>query len=992
MVLTVATELASVNGIKISVLWERYMRPRPDRALRHFDFRSALLATAAVPLLTLGSPAFAQDAQDALADAAGRDAPASDEAMAAADEDIVVTGLRQTIQSSINTKRLETAVVDALSSEEIGALPALSVGEAIQTITGATTHREKGGASEIAIRGLGPFLSNATFNGRDASNGSGDRSVNFNQFPSELINGIKIYKTQQADLVEGGVAGTIELETLKPLDYGKRRIQAELKGSYSPYQDRIYQEDGLGWRGTLSYVDQFSAGALGDFGISLGVQRNSVANPEETVAGSSTWTACNPNVVVANNNCSEVSRAQAAAGTPFYLAPNSLAFRQISESDRRDALFGALQWQPNDTIDINLDVQYSDRKYAEQRNDLNFSEMRYGLRNVEYDENGVITRAQGITSIETVSTLLERGEEYLGGGLDISFKPVDRLTLRADLSYSRTKRSEIERSVRLRTDPLDIYGNRTAINNQRIPYVYEVLDGNFAPTITVDPRFDITNHDLFSDDTRIRRDQQDRNNKILAGRFDATYEVDGAFLSKLDAGVRYSRLTYNDFDDRVETNINNAAAERGANLACRTIFQQRDYLSAAEGNTINNWATFDPLCLVQSHLGTEDPGRNADIRAVGNRDVREDTLSGYVMASYDSDLGSMPVRGNVGLRVVNTKVKSDGLRSGLDVITNPDGSIRLVENGDFDTVSIEHETTRFLPSANAIFELQPDLLLRLAGYRAMSKPAPSALGAGRTITVAGSDFASIGDAVRQITANGSPRLEPLMSWNADASLEYYLNKDSMFSGALYYKKFNGGFIPVSYDEQYEIGGETITVPVMQTANSDRKSRIWGYELTLTHRFSWLPGALSGLGTKLSYNYADSNFENEDIRLGDSVNGQTGVITEGMIPPANISGFSKHVLSAQAYYQLGGLSLQAIYNYRSNYYQDFVGGNTQLRYVRGNETVDFRASYDLNRNVQLKFEAVNIFDEPKITDMPVQGSIRQYHYYGARYFMGVRFRI
>src|SRR3546814_5857858 len=112
---------------------------------------------------------------------------------------IGVTGIRETIQNSINTKREETAIVDALSADDIGHLPALSVGQAIQTITGATTHREKGDASEIALRGIGPFLSNATFNGRDATNGSGDRSVNFNQFPSALVNNIKHYKTQQAD-------------------------------------------------------------------------------------------------------------------------------------------------------------------------------------------------------------------------------------------------------------------------------------------------------------------------------------------------------------------------------------------------------------------------------------------------------------------------------------------------------------------------------------------------------------------------------------------------------------------------------------------------------------------------------------------------------------------------------------------------------------------------------------------------------------------------
>ena len=115
-------------------------------------------------------------------------------------------------------------------------------------------------------------------------------------------------------------------------------------------------------------------------------------------------------------------------------------------------------------------------------------------------------------------------------------------------------------------------------------------------------------------------------------------------------------------------------------------------------------------------------------------------------------------------------------------------------------------------------------------------------------------------------------------------------------------------------------------------------------------------------------------------------------TPRIVPPAGLSGFSKHVVSAQLYYQLKGFSIQGIYNYRSNYYQDFVGGNSQLRYVRGNETFDLRASYDINRNVSLRFEATNIFDSPKITDMPVQGSIRQYHYYGPRYFIGARMRL
>ncbi|PTQ08282.1 TonB-dependent receptor [Sphingomonas oleivorans] len=949
--------------------------------------RTLLLATAAAPILS-STPAIGQLASPAPAEQPS--SPAGDTVRSAVEE-IIVTGLRQTIQTSINEKKNETAIVDALSAQDIGDLPALSVGEAIQTITGATTHREKGGASEISLRGLGSFLSNTTFNGREASNGSGDRAVNFNQFPSELINDIKIYKSQQADLVEGGVAGTIELGTLKPLDYGKRRIQAEIRANYNPYQDRIIGAGAWGWRGTLSYVDQFDAGALGEIGIALGVQRNDVNNPEESYAASSTWVACNAAVTAANANCPEVSRAAAAAGAPFYLAPNSVQFRQISEQDRRDAIFGAVQWRPGDRLNVNLDVQYSKRAYSEDRRDLILSETRFGLKNRIIGDDGRLLYAEGLSSVESTGTLFERDEEYLGGGLGLEFEASDRLTLSGDASYSRTKRRDIERSVRLRSDPLDIFGNRTPLNNQRVPYVYDARNG-YATLITIDPRFNVNNYSLFSDDARLRRDQLQRENEIVAGRLDAGYEMEG-FLWRIDGGVRFSRQTYSDFDDRVEITQDDRNVDRAVNFACRTIFPQTDYLSSAPGAPITSWATFDPVCQFRDYLGTEDPGRNADIRSVANRDVTEEVWAGYAMASYETKAGDIPLRGNFGVRVVDTRVTSRGLRSALGVVTNPDGSIRLVASGDFETLTIKGGSTRVLPSLNAIFEVNPDLLLRLAGYRAMSRPAPSSLGAGRTIQLEdGTNFSSIEDAIRLITANGSPRLKPIMSWNADAAIEFYPNRDSILAATFYYKKFAGGYIPVTLEEQIDIGGQSVTVPVVQTQNSSEKSRVYGVEVTLANRFSWLPAPLDGLGAKVSYSYANSNFKNYDIRLGDVVNPDTGDVTPGMIPPAGLSGYSKHVLSAQIYYQLGGLSLQSIYNYRSNYYQDFVGGNAQLRYVRGNDTVDLRASYDINRNLSLRLEALNIFDEPKVTDMPIKGSSRQYHFYGSRYFLGIRLRV
>jgi iron complex outermembrane receptor protein len=527
----------------------------------------------------------------------------------------------------------------------------------------------------------------------------------------------------------------------------------------------------------------------------------------------------------------------------------------------------------------------------------------------------------------------------------------------------------------------------------RIPYKYEITPGSFVPTITIDPRFDLNNHDLFWDDARFRRDEAKRHNEIFAGRFDAVYELDG-FLKTISAGGRWSQLTYRDYDLRNgDFNFNPAMAEdKRINNLCRQAFPQTSFLSAAKGNAIDSWATFDVDCLFREYMGTEDPGNLADKRATANRDVTERTLAGYVMADYDADLGAMPVRGNIGVRVVNTRVISDGLRSGLSIVDRGDGTFQIKTNGDFETITTKSSTTRILPSVNAIFEVAPDMQLRLAGYRAMSRPNPSALGAGRTITIDGENFSSVADAIRNIQSNGSPRLKPLMSWNADAAIEWYPNKDSLLSATVYYKQFTGGFEPVVYDETFTINGQDITVPVTQTRNSSDKSRIYGLELTAATRFSFLPKPLDGLGAKVSYNYADSNFRTEDARFGDQYNPVTDTTSEGLIPPANISGYSKHVLSAQAYYEIGPVSLQALYNYRSKYFQDFVGGTGLLRYVGPSETVDFRASLNLMKGVSLRFEALNIFNEPKATYMPVYGSSRQYHYYGAKYFIGIRARI
>lgn len=1023
---------------------------------------SHLLAGTAIALTC--STAWAQDSAASPAAAEGEEG--------ADDSDlIVVTGIRATIQDSIDTKRESDLIIDALSSDEIGDLPALSIGEALETLTGAGSHREQGGATEISIRGLGPFLGSTTINGRAASNGSGDRSVNFSQFPSELFSTVGIYKTQSARLIEGGVAGQIILETVRPLDYGRRRIQGELKLNYNPQnfdidEDQRFQD--LGYRGTVSYVDQFQIGGAGELGISLGFSRNEQTNPEQEANVSNTVNYCrnvptDRNVGVYDDNNCDSPRPATAGTEPFVIAQNSYSYRQNITDDERDAFFGALQWEPSPTVDINADFQYSKRVFRELRNDLNFSEGRRIDGAQEINTNtfipgyplivgqfGDLLQFTGETSVETLSEYLERDEEYYGGGLSIEVEPVERLTLFADASYSETQRIETGVQVRMRIrDQLDIFGNpagypraresdftnpnsNSNTSDDRIETAYLIRQNGSEALNFVVQQFDPNNYDLYRDNARLRNDlEQDRFNSIFALRGSAIYETDGLF-SSLEAGARYQELKYRDVPgaatgtSRFENVYSNAALAT-ANQECRTPFPESGFLSSVSGGnplitivdaagnitgTSNTYATFNALCLARV-LEREDPtgvlmfdedgvpiAPSGDFDSIQNSDVNEKSWAGYVQANFDSAIGDTPIRGNLGMRVVRTDVTSKGFRGQLTAVFDPTtGELTDVveDQSTLTEVVGENSYTEFLPSFNLTAELNPDLLARFAVFRALSRPDPSNLGFGRTFNALlddGSPIFSVADAVGSANATGNPFTDPLLSWNFDAAIEWYPDPDSILAVGAYYKSFNGGFETIGRFETFTVDGQDLETLVTTVNTSEDTSTIYGVEVTAAHRFSYLPQPLDGLGFKISYNFADTDFEFQDDTLGaiTTVNpdGSTSV-SEALIPPAGLFGFSKHVLSAQLFYEIGDIEMQGVYKYRSRYFQQFVSTPGRVRYTDSTGVFEARISYSLNRNVRLTLEGLNLFNEPRTDLRPTEEGFSAISVYGPRYYAGVRVR-
>ena len=451
---------------------------------------------------------------------------------------------------------------------------------------------------------------------------------------------------------------------------------------------------------------------------------------------------------------------------------------------------------------------------------------------------------------------------------------------------------------------------------------------------------------------------------------------------------------------------------------------------ADDGSTLsstNTWATFDATCVantavdslnallgtINGFLTNPDADENSFPNALGmflngppelvressrTVDVQETTQSFYLMSDYETSFDGLPLSGNVGVRVVQTDVEATGYREAINVTQNTNGTVS-VSRSDPQFVSISHEYTEVLPSLTAILELSEDKLVRFGAFRAMSRADPADMGYGRFFTSIVDDdeeSTSLSDAIGRVSGNGNPLQNALMSWNYDLGFEWYPNEDSIFALSTYFKKFQGGFNNVVQNETFVIDGQEVVLPVegiVQT--SDQTSNLFGVEFTGAHRFSYLPGLLSGLGAKVSYNYVDSDFEFEDSRYGDIfVTDENGNITqtnEGIIAPAGLAGLSKHTLSTQVYYQIGDFDMQVNYKYRDDYFQPFVSDGTRLRYVGDVGVWEARASYDVTDNFRLTVEAINLFSEPKEQFAFVRDDLYEVNDYGPRIFFGVRGR-
>ncbi|MEM6512568.1 MAG: TonB-dependent receptor plug domain-containing protein, partial [Pseudomonadota bacterium] len=639
-------------------------------------------------------------------------------------EEVVVIGSRDTIQRSIELKRNATQIVDGLSSQEIGDIPALSIGAALETITGATAHRENGGVTELSVRGLGPFLGTTVINGREATNGGGNRAVNFSIFPSEMFNKIEIHKTQSAEYIEGAVSGQIHLSTKRPLEVGKRLLQTNLKLAQSPDETNIAGGQDFGSRATIAYIDQFEFDNGSRFGLSLGYQRRDETNPEQeyqATSGGGRLEACeltsfdsnalptdtsgrcdDDNADVSNDELRNLINGNpdytTVGDVPFAYITRDHRYRQNTTDDEREAIFTALQFQPNDRLDINIDYQYSERDQRELRKDLQWGSTQEDISALRSDPTtGIVFSSTSETTIQAYSTDFQRFEEYEGFGLNVEYLLSDNLELIVDYASSDTVRIETDVELRLGATDDNLIGG----NADDFTVMLDMNRGNnVAPTATIlddgGNGFEVTDPSYFNarNRARIRGRQIIRDNTLDALRTDLVWNREAGQIHTVKSGVRFSTLEYftrgglrdapgqSVFEDEdlvtPDGTADNAVTDAIlANvLACADrSFPESGFLSnvrdgelitnASSGTSVSQFATFDYDCAANAWL--TNYGGVAGIQfqngiTSGTNDVTEDTLAFYLQAEFDTDFAGRPLRGNFGVRYVDTEITSVGYR------------------------------------------------------------------------------------------------------------------------------------------------------------------------------------------------------------------------------------------------------------------------------------------------------------------------------------------
>ncbi|HWV14580.1 MAG TPA: TonB-dependent receptor [Cellvibrio sp.] len=940
-------------------------------------------------------------------------------------EEIVVTGFRSSVLNSVEAKRNSDVVSEVVDAGDLGSLPAVSIADALGRLPGVTTVRDSGQSSQLNLRGMSGDFIQTTLNGREQASttgyAAGSRIISFDQYPSELIGQAAVYKSPKASQIEGGVAGTVELKTANPLDAEKEHnFSASIRGSYNDAAADVGADE-YGSRVSFSYQGKFFDDTLG-FGIGAAnlIQPN---NSEEARAGADEETGYRG----WDNNAPGKDRAA-----------RSFQFRQANGNDDRLGYLATIVYKPNDIVKASFDYFNSSFESEDTRSGLTFKNMDHTtghtLTGVSANAQGFVTGATYTSTGPSGISIESRTEDQTtesdteGYGLNLEFHIGESSTLSVDAGHSEGRKTRLDRIATLHayefggdaTGDVGHYGSNNAwivdranvtqgtwqeLTGQVVSY------GNYRSGV---PGFSVST-DL-TDLSHMRLSEWEQfphlyTDELDNFRVDYKLDLESEVFSSIEAGIRLSDRTFGTDRSTFRWGQRWGQAQQVDGnghwviQGCESNVSKVDctprelpagtYTQESFGGSLSglpNYLSVDLEAIANAVFGLGNyKGKKSwahNWTLVNSGKVEEEVFAYYLMANLDSEAFTLPVTGNIGVRVIKTDTKAVGIvQNAVAGSGQPIADGNNVVSTDYSHVKYGPEYTDVLPSLNLNFAVTEKDNVRFALAKVMARPPVDKLGGG-----AGSWITPDSNPpIYNVWSKGNPNLHPFRASQVDLSYEHYFDDGGAVSVAGFYKDIDTMVENVTYPEGSldAAGWKAIGLPLppagyelgqYQTSrNNDKGGYIRGLELAYSTTFTQLPGVFSGLGLTTSYSYTESKT---------SIGG--GVYFPAQQLP--LPGLSRNVWSNTLFWDIGQFSTNANIRYRDDFIHegDIPGGGSPLK-ASAYTIIDLQASYKFDNGIEAVIQLNNATDEGFVSSYGSDSVLGEVKEFGRQYFVGINYK-
>jgi len=843
------------------------------------------------------------------ASAQAQDAAGADPGAAKTLDAVSVTGsFQKSLETALDAKRADTRMTDGISSQDIGKFPAENIAEAIQRIPGVQISSINGRGSTISIRGLGSQYAATTINGQAIKSANFTDGFRYDIIQPEVAASIEVIKSPTADMDAGGLSGTVNINTTKPLDYKERKVLVSAKEQYAEFAGGAPTPKVVG-----TYIDQFKMGDGGELGVFLSAGYQKLKDRADYLWIDRWFTQDTPE------------------GTLYI--PRRPRYRSILRETDRKMFSGGLQWKVNDQFETSLTTLYS-----QDKTDNDMSQLVYS-----FDRNYLsVLQTQGLTAtrVSASNYWLENNRQLERHDLSTQLTTWDAKwkgeawTFSGAANYTEGKTDEDERAAILGRLPTS-----TIFDSSNPDAISLVTDADLTDTSAWDKR------NLVRDEYpngAIRKMQ----NKEWSLQLDAERYLGLGALDSVKFGTKYRRETLD-----------------------RDIYR-KDFLYLVNSGAVSGYGMFPELSAAYVNLRNYMDGNLASqsdwvapdvnayaaaLKAAGitvpvlyapqsSYNIANNIFSAYALARIDTDLGSMRLRGNVGVRYEDTR------RNTKTYLTQA-SEFSEDANDIVGTAKAPYDYHNWLPSLNLVLDLREDLLLRFAAAKVLVRPILTSNTNIATTISTGSDT---GGRNYVYVNEGQTDLKALTADQADLSLEWYYGSGGGLTLAGFWKNVKNGTYntigcPTSFNGtalSTNASGDCVAAngtvyEVTSTLNDPSKVKIKGYELGWTQSLdAWLP--IEGFGLTANY---------------------TRVIPQ-RDTQFKIRNLSEKTWNFTGYWENDTFSARVSLNHRSQYDQDA----SDSFFAREGHTMEARTQldavlgYQVNDKLSFQLGGLNLTDE------------------------------